>query len=161
MSYVLALVNSCIRYAMHCSAFPTENQAIVYTTYVYLYVSHNFRLPTCTRYSDTCKWTYRCTHLALHVRVSCQQYVPCSKVSVDETLLGEVVHSISYLPTEGQQLNLQLPNIKRPNYTKANTKSTQRLWHFYQQNHFDYVRFCEPNLPHSFHFQEMTSEITS
>ena len=40
------------------------------------------------------------THLALHI--CCQQYVPCSKVSVDETLLGEVLHSISYLPTELQ-----------------------------------------------------------
>ena len=31
-----------------------------------------------------------------------QQYVPCSKVPVDETLLGEVLHSTSYLLTECQ-----------------------------------------------------------
>ena len=36
--------------------------------------------------------------------VCCQQYVPCSKVSVDETLLGEVLHSIGNLLTEPEQL---------------------------------------------------------
>ena len=40
--------------------------------------------------------------------VCCQQYVPCSKVSVDETLLGEVLHSISNLLTESQQLIRQV-----------------------------------------------------
>ena len=49
------------------------------------------------------------THLALCV--CCQQYVPCSKVSVDETFLREVLHSISNLLTKPQQLILQLPDI--------------------------------------------------
>ena len=50
-----------------------------------------------------------------------QQYVPCSKVSVDETLLGEVVHSTSDLPTESQQLLWQLPGV-RPNRPNRDTK---------------------------------------
>ena len=39
----------------------------------------------------------------LALQICCQQHIPCSKVSVDETLLGEVLHSISNLPTESQQ----------------------------------------------------------
>ena len=47
----------------------------------------------------------RLEHTAyLTLAVPIQQYVPCSKVSVDETLLGEVVHSTSYLLAEPQQL---------------------------------------------------------
>ena len=45
-----------------------------------------------------------CIHTYLTVVLLIQQYVPGSEVSVDETLLGEVVHSISYLLAEGQQL---------------------------------------------------------
>ena len=56
-----------------------------------------------------------CAHLAFHI--CCQQYVPCSNVSVNETLLGEVVHSISYLLAESQQLLWQFPAVRsnRPN----------------------------------------------
>ena len=62
-----------------------------------------------------------CAHLAFHI--CCQQYVPGSKVSVNEALLGEVVHSISYLSTESQQLLWQLPAVRpnRPNKTQKCT----------------------------------------
>jgi len=63
-----------------------------------------------------------CAHLAFHI--CCQQYVPCSNVSVDETFLGEVMHGTSDLLTESQQLLWQLPAVRcnRPSKTqKCNT----------------------------------------
>ena len=56
-------------------------------------------------YSRYSVYIVHTTHLSYVLFI--QQYVPCSKVSVDETLLGEVVHSISYLSTELQQLICQ------------------------------------------------------
>ena len=56
-------------------------------------------------YSRYSVYIVHTTHLSYVLFI--QQYVPCSKVSVDETLLGEVVHSISNLPTELQQLICQ------------------------------------------------------
>ena len=56
---------------------------------------------------NTCE--HKCgTDAYFTLSVRCQHYVPCSKVSVDETLLGEELHSISNFHTESQQLLWQV-----------------------------------------------------
>ena len=69
----------------------------------YLILSKGYQLHNTNNAQSTQIYTFiHGTHLGYVLFI--QQYVPCGKVSVDETLLGEVVHSISYLPTELQQL---------------------------------------------------------
>ena len=100
-----------------------------------------------------------CAHLAFHI--CCQQYVPCSNVSVDETLLGEVMHGTSNLPTESQQLLWQLPAVRsnRPNNTqKCNLLSEQ--WGHYEVNDEFCIKINSP-LIHGSQFHEMIFEITS
>ena len=56
---------------------------------------------------NTCE--HKCgTDAYFTLGVRCQHYIPCSKVSVDETLFGEVLHSISNFHTESQQLLWQV-----------------------------------------------------